>query len=322
MIYFLLVLLILTYIFFLNKNKYNNENTFNGKKLALISVLFSIVILFIFSLSYNLSDIHEYKKIHDKNVSVRKNIKTIKENVPILESRLINSPSDFNGWLMLGKSYSILNNYQKASRAYQVAINLRPNNMDVIKEYILVLRSDSENINKEVIKKYFKIYLAKTNDPQGLIDQLSFAFSINDTLLAESTLNSLIKHPEIVNKNQYKNLLTQLINNKSLTQTILDLNISTKGNYPGYFFIVLKQKNINQPFAIKRIKANKRDFLLKITKNDFMIKENSSIPNEFDFIIKHSPTESFSQENRPTDVYKREIKNYNSIKNDILKINF
>ena len=85
----------------------------------------------------------------------------------------------------VGKSYSILNNYQKASRAYQVAINLRPNNMDVIKEYILVLRSDSENINKEVIKKYFKIYLAKTNDPQGLIDQLSFAFSINDTLLAE-----------------------------------------------------------------------------------------------------------------------------------------
>ena len=322
MIYILLVFLILTYIFFLSRNKHSKEETSNGNKIALISILFSSLILFIFSLSYDLSDTHEYKKIHDKNVSVRKNIKTIKENIPLLESRLLNSPDDFNGWLMLGKSYSILSDYQKASRAYQVAINLRPNNMDIIKEYILVLRSDSENINKEIIKKYFKIYLAQTNDPQGLIDQLSFAFSINDNLLAESTLNNLINHPEIVNKDQYKNLLTQLINNRSPTQNILDINIMVKGNYPGFFFIILKQKNINQPFAIKRIEANKSSYNLKITNNDFMIKSNSSIPNQFDFIIKHSAAESFSQDNKPIEVYKKEIKNYQSIKNDILKINF
>ena len=322
MIYILLVFLILTYIFFLRRNKHSKEKTSNGNKIALISILFSSLILFIFSLSYDLSDTHKYKKIHDKNVSVRKNIKTIKENIPLLESKLLNSPDDFNGWLMLGKSYSILNDYQKASRAYQVAINLRPNNMDIIKEYILVLRSDSENINKEIIKKYFKIYLAQTNDAQGLIDQLSFAYSINDNLLAESTLNNLIKHPEIVNKAQYKNLLTQLINNRSPTQNILDLNIIVKKNYSGFFFIILKQKNINQPFAIKRIEANKRRYNAKITKNDFMIKDNSNIPNQFDLIIKHSATESFSQGNKPIEVYKREIKNYQSIKNDILKINF
>ncbi len=114
-----------------------------------LSILFSSFILFIFSLSYDSSDTNEYKKIHNKNLSVRKNIKTIKENIPLLESRLLNSQNDFNGWLMLGKSYSILSNYQKASKAYQIAINLRPNNMDVIREYILVLRSDSENINKK-----------------------------------------------------------------------------------------------------------------------------------------------------------------------------
>ncbi len=322
MIYFLLIFFILTYIFFLSRNKNGNEETNNGKQLALISILFSSFILFIFSLSYDSSDTNEYKKIHNKNLSVRKNIKTIKENIPLLESRLLNSQNDFNGWLMLGKSYSILSNYQKASKAYQIAINLRPNNMDVIREYILVLRSDSENINKEVIKKYFRIYLTKTNDAQGFIDQLSFAFSVNDTVLAESTLNNLIKHPEIVNKKQYKNLLAQLINNKSPEENILDLNITIKEKYPGYFFIILKQKNINQPFAIKRIQANKSSYTLRITKNDFMLKDNMKIPNEFDFIIKHSSTQSFSQDSKPIEVYKKEIQNYHSIKNDTLKINF
>ena len=81
--------------------------------------------------------------------------KTIRENIPKLESRLLNSSDDFNGWLMLGKSYSILKNYQKASKAYQIAINLRPDNMDALREYILVLRSDGEIINKDLIEKYF-----------------------------------------------------------------------------------------------------------------------------------------------------------------------
>ena len=48
---------------------------------------------------------------------------------------------------MLGKSYSILKRYNSAS-AYEVAINLRPDNMDALREYILVLRSDNEVLNK------------------------------------------------------------------------------------------------------------------------------------------------------------------------------
>ena len=95
----------------------------------------------------------EAVQIHSKNMSVRNNIKTIRENIPKLESRLLNSSDDFNGWLMLGKSYSILKNYQKASKAYQIAINLRPDNMDALREYILVLRSDGEIINKDLIEK-------------------------------------------------------------------------------------------------------------------------------------------------------------------------
>ena len=95
-------------------------------------------------MSYDFTNTAKYKEIHAKNLSVRSNIRTIRENIPKLEARLINSSNDFNGWLMLGKSYSIIKNYQKATKAYQVAINLSPDNMDALREYILVLRSDSE----------------------------------------------------------------------------------------------------------------------------------------------------------------------------------
>ena len=263
-----------------------------------------------------------YKSIYSKNLSVRNNIKTIKDNVPMLESKLLNTPDDFNGWLMLGKSYSILKNYQKASRAYQIAINLRPNNMDAIKEYILVLRSDSETINKELIKKYFNIYLASTNDAQGLLDQLSFSFTINDNSLAQKTLNKIIKHPDIKNKIQYKDLLSQLKDNSSEFNSILDIRVSTNMNYEGYFFMILKEINVNQPFAIKRISAKQDNILVNFTKNDFMIKENMKIPNKFDFVIKHSNMERFSSENKPVEVFKMTIEDYASVKDSILKVSF
>tara|TARA_S200000501_G_scaffold7545_1_gene6706 strand:- start:33 stop:755 length:723 start_codon:yes stop_codon:yes gene_type:complete len=240
----------------------------------------------------------------------------------MLESKLLNNPDDFNGWLMLGKSYSILKNYQKASRAYQIAINLRPNNMDAIKEYILVLRSDSETINKELIKKYFNIYLASTNDAQGLLDQLSFSFTINDNSLAQKTLNKIIKHPDIKNKIQYKDLLSQLKDNSSEFNSILDIRVSTNMNYQGYFFMILKEINVNQPFAIKRISANQDNISVNFTKNDFMIKENMKIPNKFDFVIKHSNMERFSSENKPIEVFKMTIEDYASIKDSILKVSF
>ena len=40
------------------------------------------------------------------------NIDNIDESISNIE-KLLNNPDDFNGWLMLGKSYSILKNYQK-----------------------------------------------------------------------------------------------------------------------------------------------------------------------------------------------------------------
>ena len=270
MIYFILFALVIIYLLILSRGNNDSKNMISmPSKLIILSL--SGVIIYIFSLSYDFSNTSKYKQIHTKNLTVRENIKTIKENIPKLEARLLNSSGDFNGWLMLGKSYSILKNYNSASKAYEVAINLRPDNMDALREYILVLRSDSEVLNKDLIKKYFKIFINQTNEPQALLDLLSFSFNINDNLLAQETLVEIINHPKINNKNEYRKILTNLQENTSSANTILDLSVSSKNSFEGYFFYDPKGKNINQPFAIKRIKANRRDFSVKLTSDDFML---------------------------------------------------
>ena len=322
MIYIFLCAIILIYLFILLKSR-NVDEQFTSRKLYLfITLLLSVLTLYIFSLSYDLSNTADYKQIHSKNMSVRNNIKTIRENIPKLESRLLNSSDDFNGWLMLGKSYSILKNYQKASKAYQIAINLRPDNMDALREYILVLRSDGEIVNKDLIEKYFVIYIDKTNEPQALLDLLSFSFNVNDNLLAQNTLNEIIQHPNIANKNEYKKLLTNLKDSSGLSQTILDLSVTSRDKYEGYFFMILKEKNINQPFAIKRVKISSANFNVKFTSNDFMVKENTNIPNDFEFIIKHSKSDRFSSDVNLIEVFRMNISDYNSVKKEILRVTF
>ena len=322
MIYIFLCAIILMYLFILLKSR-NVDGQFTSRKLYLFIILFlSVITVYIFSLSYDLSNTADYKQIHSKNMSVRNNIKTIRENIPKLESRLLNSSDDFNGWLMLGKSYSILKNYQKASKAYQIAINLRPDNMDALREYILVLRSDGEIVNKDLIEKYFVIYIDKTNEPQALLDLLSFSFNVNDNLLAQNTLNEIIQHPNIANKNEYKKLLTNLKDSSGLSQTILDLSVTSRDKYEGYFFMILKEKNINQPFAIKRVKISSANFNVKFTSNDFMVKENTNIPNDFEFIIKHSKSDRFSSDVNLIEVFRMNISDYNSVKKEILRVTF
>tara|TARA_B100001109_G_scaffold79804_2_gene65244 strand:+ start:3683 stop:4648 length:966 start_codon:yes stop_codon:yes gene_type:complete len=321
MIYIFIFLIIILYFFVLFTRSGKDVAYIDNKLAIILSSTLTIFLIYMFSLSFNAENTDEYKKIHSKNLSIRSNIKTIKENIPILESNLSQKPDDFNGWLMLGKSYSILNNYHKASRAYQTAINLSPDNTDVIREFILVLRSDSEIINQDLIKKYFNIYYKKTKDYKALIDMLSFSFSINDNFLAQNTLEKIIKHPDIKNKNQYKELLVQLKNNAASTIAILNLNIKIKKIYGGFFFMILKKPDSQQPFAIKRLPADKREYLVKFTNSDFMINK-TEIPNNFDIIIKHSLSEKFSDENRPVTVFEKKIQNYEGVKGSPVKVNF
>ena len=211
MIYFFLVAFILIYLSVLLMNRDKSKEKKSNSFLYIIILFPSLLTLLFFSLNYDYENTKKYKQIHIKNLNVRENIQTIKLNIPKLEFKLSNSPDDFNGWLMLGKSYSILKDYQKASNAYEVAISLRPNNMDVLREYILVLRSDSEVFNKELIEKYFLVYINETDEPQALLDLLNFSFNTNNNSLAQETLNRIISHPDIDNKMEYEQLLTCLL---------------------------------------------------------------------------------------------------------------
>ena len=322
MIYLLLLGLLVTYLIILSKNRDAHDDSKSSRLNITFVLVLSFFTLYIFSLSYDFTNTAKYKEIHTKNLSVRSNIRTIKENIPKLEARLLNSSNDFNGWLMLGKSYSIIKNYQKASKAYQVAINLSPDNMDALREYILVLRSDSEIINKDLIEKYLSIYFNKTDDPQALLDLLSFSFNVNDNTLAQTTLTKIIKHPDIANKKEYEKLLTELVNNSNNNQTILHLSVSSKKIYEGYFFMILKEKNINQPFAIKRVKVTSDNFEVKFTTNDFMIKGNVDIPDDFEFVIKHSQSDRFTSDSRPTEVFRMVINNYKETRDIKLQVTF
>ena len=54
---------------------------------------------------------------------------------------------------------------------------------------------------------------------------------MNDNLLAQNTLNEIIQHPNIANKNEYKKLLTNLKDSSGLSQTILDLSVTSRDKY-------------------------------------------------------------------------------------------
>ena len=320
MIYLFLVAFILIYLSVLLMNRDKSKEKKSDSFLYIIVLFPSLLTLLFFSLNYDYENTKKYKQIHTKNLTVRDNIQTIKLNIPKLEFKLSNNPDDFNGWLMLGKSHSILKDYQKASNAYEVAISLRPNNMDVLREYILVLRSDSEVLNKELIEKYFLIYINNTDEPQALLDLLNFSFNTNNNSLAQETLNRIISHPDIDNKMEYKQLLTNLQGNNS--ETILEFMVSYDNKYNGYFFFLLKEKDINQPFAIKRIKIDSNEFSVKFTSDDFMINKNIEVPNNFDFVIKHSDSDRFTEDTKPREVFRMSIDNYRKIRGEKLKVVF
>ena len=86
--------------------------------------------------------------------------------------------------------------------------------------------------------------------------------------------------------------------------------------------MILREKGINQPFATQRIRISDNDFYVKFTNDNFMIKSLDKIPDTFELIIKHSKSERFSTEEKPIEVFKMNIDDYNSIKDKVLRVTF
>lgn len=56
----------------------------------------------------------------------------IEQMVASLAERLQREPADINGWVMLGRSYMTLGNYQRAATAYESALALDPGNSEAL----------------------------------------------------------------------------------------------------------------------------------------------------------------------------------------------
>ena len=62
----------------------------------------------------------------------------IAENVQKLADRLKANPTDAEGWIMLGRSYTSMERYGEAAGAYAKATELKPNDADLWAEYAFV----------------------------------------------------------------------------------------------------------------------------------------------------------------------------------------
>ena len=63
----------------------------------------------------------------------------IEQNVNALAKRLESNPSDLQGWKMLGRSYSALERYDDAARAYDKALTLQPRDVELMTNLAVAL---------------------------------------------------------------------------------------------------------------------------------------------------------------------------------------
>lgn len=66
-------------------------------------------------------------------------VKKVEEMVAGLAARLETSPDDYDGWLMLGRSYVVLKNFDGAKKAYGKAAGLKPGDIEPRLQYMASL---------------------------------------------------------------------------------------------------------------------------------------------------------------------------------------
>jgi cytochrome c-type biogenesis protein CcmH len=63
----------------------------------------------------------------------------IEANVAALAKRLESNPNDADGWSTLGRSYTTLEKYSEATKAYAKANELKPGNADLLTDYAFAM---------------------------------------------------------------------------------------------------------------------------------------------------------------------------------------
>ena len=216
MIYILLILIIGIYFYLLFKNIGETEKIVpKSYFIIFLIILFTTTLFFVYIPKSHIQDMDEYERILTKNENIRANIIKIKKSIPKLEKKLENDPDFFEGWLMLARSYSIIDNLNASISAYEKALSVKSDNSKALKEYLNVLRVQNNKKNKEkIIKIYDQLVFLDKKDASILLNKLHYSVKINDSQLTIKTLNEIINHPEIIDKNRYKKILMKINNNE------------------------------------------------------------------------------------------------------------
>ncbi|MEC9205680.1 MAG: hypothetical protein VYE31_00595 [Pseudomonadota bacterium] len=215
MIYILLITILGIYLYLLLTNIGEEEKvkTNNLSKFFII-ILLTVPLFFIYIPKSGIQDMGEYQRILDKNKNIREDITKIKKSIPKLEKKLQVDSGFYEGWIMLARSYSIIDNLNLSIGAYETAISLKSNNIAVLKEYLNVLKVDGGKRNKEkIINTYNKLFILDEKDTSMLLNKLHYSVKINDSELMIKTLNEIIDHPQIIDKDRYRKILTKITNN-------------------------------------------------------------------------------------------------------------
>ena len=214
MIFIFIVILTFLYIFFLFKNLGETTSiSIDNKYIFLTLFALFIFIIMIFLGKSNIGYIEEYNKISSKHQEIRNNISTIRKNIPSLEQKLNNNHNNFEGWVMLGKSYIIISDFNSAALAYETAIKLDNTDKIVLQDYISLLRRlDSKN-NKDKILKAFDILIAlDKSDINSFNMKLNYSIDINDSEMTKNILRKIIINKNIKDKKPYETMLNKLTN--------------------------------------------------------------------------------------------------------------
>ena len=216
MIYILLILIISIYFYLLFKNIGETEKIIpKSYFIIFLIILFTTTLFFVYIPKSHIQDMDEYERILTKNENIRANIIKIKKSIPKLEKKLENNPAFFEGWLMLARSFSIIDNLNASINAYEKALSVKSDNSKALKEYLNVLRVQNNKKNKEkIIKIYDQLVFLDKKDASILLNKLHYSVKINDSQLTIKTLNEIINHPEIIDKNRYKKILMKINNNE------------------------------------------------------------------------------------------------------------
>jgi cytochrome c-type biogenesis protein CcmH len=103
------------------------------------------------------------------------------EMVERLAVRLKENPDDAKGWMMLGRSYSVLGRFQEASQAYAAAVQRVPNDAQLLADYADVLAmAQGRKLQGEPEKIIARALAIDANNPKALALAGSVSFEKKD----------------------------------------------------------------------------------------------------------------------------------------------